>query len=108
MNAGLATHSPHIHGNHIYELSTINPSTAAVVVNASVQQRDTWTMPSEYRKDVLLPFIRPGDVPDAAWPPKDEPFPLRYPMHCHNELSQTAAGGNYPQGLVTDWELTGP
>jgi len=22
-------------------------------------------------------------------------------------MSQTAAGGNYPQGLVTDWDLTG-
>jgi hypothetical protein len=29
-------------------------------------------------------------------------------MHCHTEMSQTAGGGNYPQGLVTDWELTGP
>jgi FtsP/CotA-like multicopper oxidase with cupredoxin domain len=108
MNAGLATHSPHIHGNHIYELSTIDPNSSAVVVNASVQMRDTWQMAPLYRKDVLLPFVRPGDVPDQVWPPSEEPFPLRYPMHCHTELSQTAAGGNYPQGLVTDWELQGP
>jgi hypothetical protein len=108
MNAGLATHSPHIHGNHIYELSTIDAATSAVAVNANVLQRDTWSVPPEYRKDVLLPFVRPGDVPNAVWPPTDEPFPLRYPMHCHTEMSQTAGGGNYPQGLVTDWELTGP
>jgi hypothetical protein len=29
-------------------------------------------------------------------------------MHCHIEMSQTAAGGNYPQGLVTDWQMLGP
>jgi hypothetical protein len=28
-------------------------------------------------------------------------------MHCHTEMSQTAAGGNYPMGLVTHWEMTG-
>jgi hypothetical protein len=39
-----------------------------------------------------------GDVPQS---------PLTYPMHGHDELSQTAAGGNYPQGMVTTWEITG-
>jgi hypothetical protein len=28
-------------------------------------------------------------------------------MHCHCEMSQTAAGGNYPQGLVTHWQIEG-
>jgi hypothetical protein len=28
-------------------------------------------------------------------------FEVFYPMHSHLELSQTAAGGNYPQGNVT-------
>lgn len=105
MNAGLATHSPHIHGNHIYELSGINPSTGAVVVNANLLQRDTWTVGALDRKDVLLPFKRPPDAP--VWPPVQEAFPLFYPMHCHMEMSQTAGGGSYPQGLVTDWVLTG-
>jgi hypothetical protein len=36
-----------------------------------------------------------------------EPFPLRYVMHCHTEMSQTAAGGNYPQGMVSHWEILG-
>ena len=36
-----------------------------------------------------------------------EPFPLRYVMHCHCEMSQTASGGNYPQGMVTRWEIVG-
>jgi hypothetical protein len=29
-------------------------------------------------------------------------------MHCHIEMSQTARGGQYPQGMVTHWELLGP
>ena len=29
-------------------------------------------------------------------------------MHCHNEISQTSAGGSYPMGLMTDWEIEGP
>jgi hypothetical protein len=33
--------------------------------------------------------------------------PLSFPMHGHNELSQSAAGGNYPQGMVTHWEIEG-
>ena len=55
---------------------------------------------------MLLPFERPADA--AVWPPKQEPFPMRYVMHCHTEMSNTAGGGNYPQGLVTHWEMTEP
>ncbi|HWI41550.1 MAG TPA: hypothetical protein VNX25_08685, partial [Verrucomicrobiae bacterium] len=33
--------------------------------------------------------------------------PLIYPMHCHMEQSQTARGGNYPQGAVTHFEFLG-
>ena len=33
--------------------------------------------------------------------------PLAFPMHCHVEMSQSAAGGNYPRGLVAHWEITG-
>jgi hypothetical protein len=28
-------------------------------------------------------------------------------MHCHTEMSQTAAGGNYPQGMATHFEILG-
>lgn len=98
---------------------------------------DTHSMQPGDRMDWLLPFILPPDVPkDAdidlanaaltladrqarlhsddlrgkagkAWPALEEPYPHVYPMHCHNEPSQTIAGGNYPQGLVTHWEITG-
>lgn len=102
LNAGLAAHSPHIHGNHVYVLS----DNGSVLDNVFLV--DTWAMRPLDRKDVLLPFIKPPDIPDAAWPPAEEQFPLVYPMHCHMEMSQTAAGGNYPQGLITDWVIEGP
>lgn len=111
VNAGLAVQSPHIHGNHVYVLAR-NSS-----VSSDVLEKDTFLMRPEERVDVLLPFIRPPDIPDAAWPPREEfaadTFAgppeqrgiLHFPMHAHNELSQTAAGGNYPQGMLTDWTI---
>lgn len=104
MNAGLATHSPHIHGNHVFKLSDTSAN-GAVTVQPSVYELDAWPMPPLSRQDLLLPFEQPGDA--AVWPPVEEPWPMRYVMHCHTEMSQTAAGGNYPQGLVTHWEMTG-
>lgn len=107
MNAGLATHSPHIHGNHVMLLSG---TTAAgkQVIRDNLFELDAWQLPPLERKDVLLPFERPPDIPNGVWPPVEEPFPMRYVMHCHTEMSQTAGGGNYPNGCVTHWELLGP
>lgn len=107
LNAGLATHSPHIHGNHVMELSGISAA-GTQVLRDNIVERDTWIMAPFDRKDLLLPFERPPDIPNAAYPMTQEPFPLRYPMHCHTEMSQTAGGGNYPQGLIADWEILGP
>lgn len=107
MNAGLATHAPHIHGNHVFELST-QRSTGTVVVNSNIYERDVWFSAPLDRKDVLLPFEIPPDIPREMWPPVQEPFPLRYVMHCHTEMSQTAGGGNYPQGMACHWEILGP
>ena len=107
VNAGMATHAPHIHGNHVLELSGTDASGRQTIAT-NVIERDTWILRGLQRKDVLLPFEPPQDIPAAAWPPRDEPFPMRYAMHCHIEMSQTAGGGNYPQGLTTHWELLGP
>lgn len=115
LNAGLVTHSPHIHANHVYVLSVNN------VLQGNVFLIDTWSMKPMDRVDWLLPYIRPPDIPgDPAKPLRDllktelamvlggvAQSPLRYAMHCHTEMSQTAAGGNYPQGLVTDFDITG-
>ena len=114
VNAGMAAHSPHLHANHFYVLSLNNK------VSDNVFDVDTFTTSPLDRVDMLIPFIRPPDIPG------DERIPLRHlipnelatvlitpqsplgwPMHCHMEMSQTAAGGNYPQGLVTHFEITG-
>ena len=106
MNAGLATHSVHIHGNHCMECSETDDF-GANVRETHVYERDTWMLAPLGRIDMVLPFQRPPDIPRNKWPPRDEAFPLKYVMHCHYELSQTAGGGNYPQGAVTHWEMTG-
>jgi hypothetical protein len=107
MNAGMMTHSPHIHGNHVYEVA----ENGQVLDNCFFV--DTWTVAPLGRKDVLLPVIKPPDLPGPSWArfeagTSDELFPLLYPMHDHNEISNTAAGGNYPQGLATHWQIDGP
>ncbi len=143
LNAGLAHHSNHIHGNHIFELAECvpvldasgrNANTGGMIVLDNVPERDVWPMWPMQRCDMLLPFEVPPDIPydiktggvaqprqfdamvarniniDTQPPPLVtvfEPFPLRYVMHCHCEMSQTASGGNYPQGLVTHWEIVG-
>ena len=42
---------------------------------------------------------------DEVWDARTTDW--HYPMHCHAEPSQTAAGGLYPGGLVADWVLAG-
>jgi hypothetical protein len=117
LNAGLAWHSPHIHGNHVYEL------TENGTLKSNLVLLDTWTLPPMARKDMLHPYVIPPDIPydrdvvdinnapvsptRKAWPPFHEKFPLLYPMHDHNEISNTAAGGNYPFGAVTHWQIDG-
>lgn len=100
MNVGITTHSPHIHGNHVYPIARNG------IVLDNLVFLDTWSVRPGETVDILHPFIQPPDIP--VFPPVQEPFPLRYPMHCHIEMSQTAGGANYPQGLLTDWELAGP
>jgi len=106
-NAGLTTHAPHIHGNHVFVLSD-SASGGGLFVNNNVHELDTWLLKPLNRIDILLPFKKPDEIPHEVWPPTQEKFPLLYPMHCHCEMSQTAGGGNYPQGLVTHWDLLGP
>lgn len=99
LNAGVATHSVHIHGNHVFLLAENGK------VLKSLPYLDTWSMPPSATKDVLLPFRLPPDIPPGAWPPSGESLPFHYPVHCHTLMSQTAAGGNYPQGLNAHWLL---
>ena len=58
------------------------------------------------RKDIIIPITRPPDAIDPVWFARTGDWV--YPMHCHAEPSQTAAGGLYPGGLVAHWTLKGP
>jgi len=115
LNAGLFTHSNHLHANHFY----------VTAVNGTVQDNvfflDSYHIFPEDRVDWLVPFVRPPDIAgdqgiqlrdlipeELALVLGDVPqSPLGYPMHCHMEPSQTAAGGNYPQGSVTHFDFLG-
>lgn len=102
INPGMVTHALHWHANHEYQIA-VNRE-----VETNVFLLDAIGMKPLDCKDVVYPFIRPPDIPPAAWPPVEEAFPLGYPMHCHNEPSQTAAGGSYPHGLVAHIMFLGP
>jgi FtsP/CotA-like multicopper oxidase with cupredoxin domain len=115
LNAGLFTHSNHLHANHFY-VTAVNDT-----VRDNVFFLDSFHIFPEDRVDWLVPFVRPPDIAgdqniplrnlipnELALVLGDVPqSPLGYPMHCHMEPSQTAAGGNYPQGTVTHFEFTG-
>jgi hypothetical protein len=107
VNTGLWAHSPHVHANHAYRVA-VNGQ-----VQANVLLMDTWTLKPMNRLDMIYPFTVPPDIPSETWQKvlnrrQEEPFPMMYPMHCHAELSQTAAGGNYPHGIATHLVFLGP
>jgi FtsP/CotA-like multicopper oxidase with cupredoxin domain len=108
VNAGLAMHGPHFHGNHVY------PLLHNAEVPRVIMWKDTIRVMPEERIDVLIPFAIPPNA--VHFPPLPEgdafleelhghPMEGKWPMHCHIEMSQTAAGGLYPQGLLTDWKM---
>lgn len=107
VNTSAATHSPHWHGNHVF----IVQRNAVPERAGYVEERDVVGMEPLACLDLLLPAHTGYD----AFPPVDADHPAlhneeylgiqRFPMHCHAEMSQTAAGGMYPLGMLTDWHL---
>jgi hypothetical protein len=109
VNAGVATHAPHWHGNHVFIVQR-----NAVPEGAHfVEERDVVRMEPLFCYDVILPAHTGYDAfpPPTADPDHpvlhDEAHPgiQIFPMHCHAEMSQTASGGMYPLGMLTDWHL---
>jgi hypothetical protein len=102
LNAGLAKHSVHTHGNHM-EWLTSNGQ-----VRPAVWEKDIVPLDGNGGgADVIYPF---DPVPDA-WPPmtnttlrqaENEGRHSAYPMHLHDEMTQTAGGGSYMFGAMTD------
>jgi FtsP/CotA-like multicopper oxidase with cupredoxin domain len=98
LNAGVATHAMHFHGNHL-DVLCHNAKRAP-----HPMRKDTIMMPAGFTKDALLPLTPPPDI----WPPLEQwgsELTLSYPMHCHAEMSQTAGGGLYPNGMLAHWEI---
>ena len=107
VNTGVATHAPHWHGNHVFIVQRNGvPEPAGMV-----EERDVVRMEPLYCVDVILPAhtgydaFPPLNDPDHPVLHEEHPGIQIFPMHCHAEMSQTAAGGMYPLGMLTDWHL---
>jgi hypothetical protein len=103
----------HFHGNHVWTLRRNGidfPRSAGHVDDKGHVVLQQWEDVVELdpldRKEIVLPIKRPPDAIDPVWEARAEDW--HYPMHCHAEPSQTAAGGLYPGGLVADWVLAAP
>jgi hypothetical protein len=101
-NCGAAVHSCHFHGNHVFVVTDNHAAPFNIPFPIAIE-KDVLRMTALTIKDMLLPCHKPLD----QYPPYDPAtaYLNDYPMHCHAEMSQTAAGGNYPSGMLTDWSL---
>jgi hypothetical protein len=113
VNAGVVVHQMHFHGNHVWTIRRdgveLSRSHATVDAEGHVNLQlweDVVELDPLSRKEVMLPLKRPPDSLDEVWAARTCDW--HYPMHCHAEPSQTAAGGLYPGGLVADWVLAAP
>ncbi|MDN4610332.1 multicopper oxidase domain-containing protein [Arthrobacter burdickii] len=110
LNAGIVNHQLHYHGNHVWTVRANGvdfPRSGGRVSAAGdvvlQQWEDTVQLQAGERKEAMLSVRRPPETVDAVWNARNEDW--KYPMHCHAEPSQTAAGGLYPGGLMADWVL---
>ncbi|MCK5334640.1 MAG: multicopper oxidase domain-containing protein [Gammaproteobacteria bacterium] len=90
INAGKCDQSVHAHANHMEWLS----------LNGEIRQ-DVWSKDCLYLdKDMgIIDAIYPFETPPDSYPPVSVGA---YPMHLHTEMSQTAGGGYYMFGAMTD------
>jgi len=90
LNAGMCAHAMHVHGNHMEWL------TDRGTVRPQIWKKDTIHVRNKLGKiDAIFPFEAPPD----AYPPVTQGH---YPMHLHDEMSQTAGGGLYQFGAMTE------
>ena len=113
VNVGAVIHQMHFHGNHVWTVrrngADFPRSSGRVDAEGHVllqQWEDVVELDPLERKEIVLPIRRPPETLDRVWDARDEEW--EYPMHCHAEPSQTAAGGLYPGGLVAGWILAPP
>lgn len=113
-NVGVNVHGAHFHGNHVHVVAAggrvLNTRGEDIPIPGNepfidhAMERDVVLTEPLNHKDVILPFEPPRDI---ATPGRSlvRGTTFDYPMHSHAEMSQTAAGGLYPNGMLTDWEL---
>lgn len=93
LNAGMCSHAVHPHANHMEWL------TDRGTVRSTVWKKDTLYLRNKLGKiDAIFPFEAPPD----AYPAVSKGH---YPMHLHDEMSQTAGGGMYQFGAMTEIEF---
>jgi hypothetical protein len=109
VNTGVARHQPHFHGNHVWTIAidntTLSRSTPTIVGGHIRLQHweDVVEIDPLETKAIMLPVKPPPDALDEVV--ASQRCDWVYPMHCHAEMSQTAGGGLYPGGQVSDWIL---
>ncbi|MGY1601976.1 multicopper oxidase domain-containing protein [Geodermatophilus sp. SYSU D00815] len=90
INTGRAPRSVHFHGNHFWVLS--HPDTPWIVGAF----KDTVRVPPGSAVDVLFPMETPPD----SFPVVDRA--QKYVVHDHIEMAETASGGHYAGGMVSE------
>jgi hypothetical protein len=109
LNAGVAVHQPHFHGNHVWTIAVNNKTltrTHVEIVDGHIllqHWEDVIELDPLVTKAVMLPLKPPPDALDVVR--ANQECDWIFPMHCHAEMSQTAGGGLYPGGMVSDWVL---
>lgn len=89
LNAGMCIHSLHFHANHVEWIARNGQA------RPEVWKKDTVQLPNNLGSvDVIYPF----EVPPDSWPPVTTG---KFPMHFHDEMTQTAGGGLYQFGAAT-------
>ena len=93
INTGRAPRSVHLHGNHFWVLT--HPDTPWLVGAF----KDTVRVPPGTAVDVLVPLETPPD----SFPVVDRG--QKYVVHDHIEMAETASGGHYAAGMVSEMIL---
>ena len=113
VNLGAVIHQMHFHGNHVWTVRRNGSDFPRLAGRVDAeghpvlqQWEDVVELDPLDRKEIILPIKRPPETLEQVWNARDEDW--EYPMHCHAEPSQTAAGGLYPGGLVAGWTLAAP
>ncbi len=94
INTGRAPRSIHVHGNHFWVMS--HPDTPWLVG----AHKDTVRIPPGRAVDILVPLEMPSD----SFPPVNRA--QKYVVHDHIEMAETASGGHYPSGMVSELILS--